>query len=282
MALLFLGLTFTHVWFIVRNGKRFCIPLIIGGICKLKARCSSHLLRPDTVSLSLVEIVGYAARAFAHYNTTSKLPYVIQSLLILLAPVLFAASVYMYLGRIVLAVEGQKLLIVPARFLTKIFVTGDVVCFLIQSAGGGLLAGTKTPNVKLGEGLILAGLILQIVIFGLFVMIAGSFHSRMRKDNSLRDCNDIPWQRLLLGLYIVSALVAVRNFIRAIEYGMGSNGYLLTHEWTTFLFDGVPMVLVLTTCFFWYGSSVGSSRNIKPSGASQRLQLLNKRPITPV
>lgn len=206
----------------------------------------------------------------------------IQSLLILLAPILFAASVYMYLGRIVLAVERQKLLIVPARFLTRIFVTGDVICFLIQSAGGGLLAGTKTPNVKMGEALILAGLILQIVIFGLFVVITGLFHSRMRKDNSIQDLNDIPWQRLLLGLYIVSALVVVRNVIRAIEYGMGSNGYLLTHKWTTFLFDGVPMVLVLTTCLFWYGSSIGSSRNTKPSGASQRLQLLSKRPTTPV
>ena len=281
MAIVFLSLTVAHQWFIVRSGKWFCIPLIIGGICKSKPPCSSHPFRPD--KMPLVEIVGYAARAFAHYNTTSTVPYAIQSLLILLAPILFAASAYMYLGRIVLAVEGGTFCLVPTRFLTWIFVTGDVVCFLIQAGGGGSLAVAKTTSkVKLGERVILAGLILQIVIFGLFVMVAGFFHYRLRKDNLTRGCNSLPWQRLLLALYLVSALIALRNVIRAIEYGMGSHGYLLTHEWTTFLFDSVPMGLVQITCLFWYTSTVGSSRNVKPSEASQSLQSLRKNSIAPV
>lgn len=236
---------------------------------------ASLITLPDMVPL--VEVVGYAARALAHYSTSSTLPYAIQSLLILLAPILLAACAYMYLGRIILAVEGQKHCLVPARFLTKIFVTGDVICFFIQAGGGGLLAGAKsTTKVKLGEAVILAGLVLQVVIFGLFLVVAGLFHTQMQKDISIRVCDDHPWQQLMMSLYLVSALIAVRNIIRAIEYGMGSNGYLLTHEWTTFLFDGVPMVLVLTICLFWYDSSVGSNRNIRSSGASHNLQSLHK------
>lgn len=186
----------------------------------------------------------------------------------------------MYLGRIVLAVEGEKFCLVPTRFLTWIFVTGDVVCFLIQAGGGGALAVAKTTSkIKLGELVILTGLILQIVIFGLFVISTALFHYRMRKDNLTRDYNSLPWQQLLLGLYLISTLIALRNVIRAIEYGMGSHGYLLRHEWTTFFFDGVLMGLVLITCLFWYGNTVGSSRNVKSSEASHSLQSIRKNSI---
>jgi hypothetical protein len=62
-------------------------------------------------------------------------PYIIQSILLLVAPALFAASIYMELGRIVLMVDGQRSLFVRRTWLTKIFVTGDVFSFLLQSSG---------------------------------------------------------------------------------------------------------------------------------------------------
>ena len=58
-----------------------------------------------------------------------------QSLLILVAPALFAASIYMELGRIILLVEGEKHAIIKRRFLTKIFVAGDVLSFITQGSG---------------------------------------------------------------------------------------------------------------------------------------------------
>jgi hypothetical protein len=56
-------------------------------------------------------------------------------MLILVAPPLFAASIYMTLGRVMVALNSQQLSIVPVRFLTKIFVVGDVISFLLQCAG---------------------------------------------------------------------------------------------------------------------------------------------------
>jgi RTA1 like protein len=84
-----------------------------------------------------VEVVGYAARA---YNATQTPnwgvgPYVIQSLLLLLAPSLFSASIYMILGRIVRLVNGESRSLIRPSWLTKIFVTGDVLSFFIQSGG---------------------------------------------------------------------------------------------------------------------------------------------------
>lgn len=62
-------------------------------------------------------------------------PFVIQTLLLLVAPALLAASIYMILGRIIVSVEGESYSLVKTRWLTKVFVTSDVVTFFIQLAG---------------------------------------------------------------------------------------------------------------------------------------------------
>jgi hypothetical protein len=62
-------------------------------------------------------------------------PYALQSLLLLLAPALLAASIYMILGRIIRFVDGEDRSPIRLGMLTKVFVTGDVLSFLIQSGG---------------------------------------------------------------------------------------------------------------------------------------------------
>lgn len=61
--------------------------------------------------------------------------YSLQTILVLVAPALYAASIYMVLGRIILVTEGEKYAIVGKKWLTKIFVTGDVISFMLQGAG---------------------------------------------------------------------------------------------------------------------------------------------------
>ena len=84
-----------------------------------------------------VEFVGYIGRALSSKETPNWTlgPYIIQALLLLVAPALFAASIYMTLGRIILVVEGEQYSLIRKRFLTKIFVLGDVLSFFIQAAG---------------------------------------------------------------------------------------------------------------------------------------------------
>ena len=168
----------------------------------------------------------------------------------------------MYLGRIIAAIDGEEYCFIRPTLLTKIFVSGDIFCFLVQGSGGGLMSGAKsTSRLHLGENVILAGLVLQIVIFLFFCTIALTFHIRMRQNHTSKTIDvTIPWQRLLLGLYFVSVLITLRNVVRAIEYGMGQDGYFLENEWTTYVFDGAPMAMVLATCMIWYNSGVGGRR----------------------
>jgi hypothetical protein len=95
-----------------------------------------------------VETVGYIGRAASAAQDPDAYtlgPYIIQSLLLLVAPALFAASIYMELARIVLLVDGDHALFIRRRWLTRIFVSGDVLSFLIQG-GGKSRAPTSTPH----------------------------------------------------------------------------------------------------------------------------------------
>lgn len=58
-----------------------------------------------------------------------------QSTLLLIAPALFAASIYMELGRIIVMVKGEQFSLIRIGWMTKIFVAGDVLSFLMQASG---------------------------------------------------------------------------------------------------------------------------------------------------
>ena len=62
-------------------------------------------------------------------------PYIVDTILVLVAPALFAATIYMQLGRIIQLTEGEPYSIVRQSWLTKIFVGGDILSFLMQSGG---------------------------------------------------------------------------------------------------------------------------------------------------
>lgn len=83
------------------------------------------------------ELIGYVGRAVSAAQTGERTlgPYIVQSVLPLVAPALFAASIYMELGRIVEVVEGDANLFIRRKFLTTIFVCGDVLSFFLQGAG---------------------------------------------------------------------------------------------------------------------------------------------------
>lgn len=87
--------------------------------------------------LNVVEWVGYVGRILSSQESPNWTmgPYIQQSLLLLLAPALFAASIYMILGRMILRLDSEKLCIFKKKWLTKFFVAGDVLSFSVQAAG---------------------------------------------------------------------------------------------------------------------------------------------------
>jgi hypothetical protein len=127
--------------------------------------------------LRIVEWIGYIGRALAHSNEYSLSIYIMQTLTLLLAPALFAASIYMILGRLILFTQAKSHAPIRAKWLTKIFVCGDVLSFLVQSGGGGLMANAK--SMEMGKKLVVVGLFLQIIFFAIFAITTAIFHYRI-------------------------------------------------------------------------------------------------------
>lgn len=183
------------------------------------------------------------------------MPYIIQSIFLLLAPVLFAASLYMTLGRLIRSVEADRYSIIPPRWLTKVFVTGDVLSFFIQGAGAGIMVQGKGDSMKTGQNVVVGGLILQVLMFAFFIVTGLHFNLRFRKRGPTESWTHVSWQGTLNMLYITSSFVMVRNIFRVVEYVGGSDGYLLSTEWPLYVFDGALMLFTMSW-FFWRYPSV--------------------------
>lgn len=117
-----------HVYQAVRARALFFIPVLIRGACR-------SLDTFWSLTDCLVQIFGYLFRVLSHANTSSVPLYALQTVLILLAAALYAASVYMVLGRLITHLNAGKLSVIRVNWMTKIFVTGDVISFLMQCAG---------------------------------------------------------------------------------------------------------------------------------------------------
>ncbi|KAJ4989968.1 Protein RTA1-like protein 8 [Stagonosporopsis vannaccii] len=256
--------TVLHAFQVCKRRTWYFIPLVVGGI---------------------FEILGYVGRILSTKDLWALGLFIMQSLLLLIAPALFAASIYIVLGRIIILVDGERHSLIRQKWLTKIFVTGDVISFLVQAGGGGIQAGGTLALLHTGEKIIVVGLFLQLTFFGFFIVVAGLFHYRFVKANAIlasryhREtthhdqsygklrhppspganhetsrqhptirAHQLPWRRHMYILYITSGLIMVRSIFRVVEYLQGNNGYLLRHEVYLYIFDALLMFVVM--CLF--------------------------------
>ncbi|KAH8698587.1 RTA1 like protein [Talaromyces proteolyticus] len=226
-----------------------------------------------------METVGYIGRSISTQNVTNQSIYVLQFALTVLAPVLVAAFCYIIFGRIVfLAVprgsRTLKLIWVPPRFVTPIFVFFDIIALLLQLAGAVIISGTQATDkdaqkkINNGKGIAQAGVVVQLAAFGLFSIIAVRFNftsKRFKKsaheqfpdeenDRTLQ-MDTAPkqkhWPAILRVVNLVSGLILIRTIYRMIEFNEGPSGYLSTNEWCTYVFDAL-VILPCFVLFIWW------------------------------
>ncbi|KAL1595992.1 hypothetical protein SLS60_009683 [Paraconiothyrium brasiliense] len=187
------------------------------------------------------------------------MPYAVQNMFILLGPALFAASIYMCLSRIIRGVRANHLSLIRPQTLTKTFVTGDVLSFVVQGGAAGIMVTGKNP--KIGEGIVIAGLLVQVIMFGLFGATAIIFQKRVNRSPTPESRTaSIPWRNSMRMLFIVSALIMIRSLFRVVEYALGNDGYPLKHEWTLYMFDSVVMFAVMVVYYLWYPTWITSDK----------------------
>lgn len=161
------------------------------------------------------------------------------------------------------------------KWLTKLFVLGDVLSFFTQGGGGGMLVVAKTQAaVQKGENIIIGGLVLQILFFGFFMIVTMVFHARIRKWPTTQSrAVASPWQALIYVLYVSSGLIMIRSIYRVAEYVAGSDGVLQEKEMFLYIFDALPMSLVTIVFSFFHPSRVVSQEALKDAKLNSGVSL---------
>ncbi|KAI0592766.1 RTA1 like protein-domain-containing protein [Biscogniauxia sp. FL1348] len=204
---LFLLLSIVHNCKMYRSRMWFCIPFVVGSYREY------------------FQLIGKGDRAIASSATNKHIPYMIQSTFLLVPP-------------------SEACSLIRVRWLTTIFVLGDVFSFMIQSSGAGFMSAGS--NTDLGQNIVIAGLVIQVIFFGLFVAVTVTFHARFRQHGVAgSSVSYFPRESMLSMLYGTSAMILVRCIFRVIEYSMGVDGYLLENEWRLYIFDGSLMITTM-------------------------------------
>jgi len=112
-------------------------------------------------------------------------------------------------------------------------------------------------SINTGTYLVLAGLFIQVVFFGIFLVTSITFQLRLRSHPTPRS-ESLPWKKHIYALYTISALIFLRCLVRVIEYLQGYGGEIMRAEGFLYGFDSVPMILVMITWNCLHPSEVRS------------------------
>lgn len=127
---------------------------------------------------------------------------------------------------------------------------------LTNSTGGGLMASGSVSTRNTGSNVVIGGLVVQLLFFGFFVIVAAVFQFRIQKRPTSKSQSELEmtrhlgwrqrnWTTVLLALYIVSALILIRSIFRLVEYKYGFDGYIMTHECFGYVFDALLMFVAM-------------------------------------
>ena len=142
-----------------------------------------------------------------------KPPYAISNSFVVLAPLFIGAGNYLLITRLcklVLAAHITHIHHIPVDRLTRIFVTCDIISFLIQVSGSGIASsGNWQGGVsKIGTDILIVGLATQVMTFAFFLVIVATFHAVTRSGKMRPDAGE-GWKKVLMAVYISSTLIIV-------------------------------------------------------------------------
>lgn len=199
---------------------------------------------------ALVMGVGLFVRIITANNQNSEGLYIIQQLMIVLSPASFLAYNYILFGKFTARCVGPHHAAISARKFGRVFVTSDIITFLIQGGGGALQTSHNVSTGNMGAHVFLIGLALQTVSYVVFLGMVISAHRSIKKSGESTGQEE--WWKVIKLIYFSSAFILVRCAYRLVEGGEGNGGFLLTHEVYFYVFDIHPLAWAIGVyIFFW-------------------------------
>jgi hypothetical protein len=251
-AILFILISLFSVYQYIRNRSWFFWAAVIGVLC-----------------LSL----GHICRVVSAFDEQKDIPFLVSWIMILLAPSFLAAACYTAFSRVVwfscptYALNFKTLWCFP-RWITPTFVIFDLFSFFIQLVGASQISRQydhdKSPERTIesserkalpGRVILVLGLVLQMMCFVSFSIISCRYFYISRNWRA-HDLGDMKlWRKLSYTINLSSIIIALRAIYRTMEiphdqdYGLK---YLQSHEWCFWVFDAIPIMLVLIVFAIWH------------------------------
>ncbi|KAI1071649.1 hypothetical protein LB507_005309 [Fusarium sp. FIESC RH6] len=217
--------TLAHLILLIMYRAWFFIPFILGGIC---------------------EIFGYFGRAQASDRPDEAGPFILQNVLLLAGTPFLAATIYMSLRRVAAALESEHLSFLSLRWLTKLYVLIDIGCIASQFIGAIIPASGDADAIAKGRTILIAGLVVQLVALTIFILTSVYLYIRITQETGpFLDGSFVRWRRYFRTIEAVTGIMIVRSIVRAVEYLQGQGGFVISHEVFIYLFDALPMFLVM-------------------------------------
>ncbi|KAJ9427800.1 protoporphyrin uptake protein 1 [Fusarium oxysporum] len=206
----------------------FMFPFLLGGIC---------------------ETFGYYGRFWSHRDPNNSNPFILQNVLLLVGIPFLAATVYMSLGRMAVALRAQDISFLSPRWMTKLYVLIDIGCIFSQLMGAMMPASGKPEDITKGRTILIIGLITQIAALSFFILNTEFLNRKLTqraRPGPDWQVNHNKFFRILEG---VTFLLIIRSVVRSVEFLQGSDGFIITHEIFIYLFDAtlvsIAMIVLL-------------------------------------
>ncbi len=129
--------------------------------------------------------------------------------------------------------------------------TSDFISLLLQGAGGGIASAANDQSQSdEGRGIMLAGVVFQVVSLLVFMGLWLEFVFRLRRTSEssrdirfveLRSTNKFTWFQYALGAAVV--LIFIRSVYRVAELQQGFDGPIANNELSFMILEG-PMIFL--------------------------------------
>lgn len=202
----------------------------------------------------ILEVLGYVGRLQLHNNPFDFDAFLLYLIPLTIGPAFFSAAIYICFGRIVLIYDACVSRLKP-RAYTGIFVACDVVCLILQAAGGAITSVADDDQRSLrdtGVNIMIAGLAAQVASLAAFMGLCADYMWRLRRASRGGDRmtlgrdrvrDTLTWKCFLWGLAIATIGIFIRSIFRVAELQGGFDSKLANAEIPFMILEGAVMTV---------------------------------------
>jgi hypothetical protein len=202
------------------------------------------------VAVGAAEATGYALRVPATQQLSTN-AFIVVTLFLLLAPIFLILTNYKSVARLLQASNQSlhltKRLELKPVHISRIFLGSDIVTFLVQAGGGGMMAMKNEAMVTFGQTLARTGLAIQLVFFVSFMAIARHICTEKRFGVAATPS----LAPVVNCIAVTTFFIFVRNVFRMAEFSLGLDSPLVTHELAFAMMETLMILLSFVAYICW-------------------------------